>query len=1568
MTPSRVTAMRGEALVIGGEGLYGISEASGGGPQSSNANHPMVGLIPVEGGTLTLLAPVQTAAEAHLAVKLPLTLRPGHYRLCVTANAIHGGAMLWVQGLEPTAPQLSAPGDFATVSRPLFEGTAEARSQVTVWLEDKTQDLGTTTADDHGWWSLSSEKELAEGTHRVFSVALGEAGDLSADSPVHAFTVDTLAPEAPRILEPRGHVSTLRPTLGGTAEPGSLVKVWLDDAEASAGSVQTDSEGNWRLTLSVEMGTGPHRIKVRAEDLAGNDSDVSENHAFVIQLSHYGLSCATAPAFPCLGVLGLLALLLRGPRHGGSRRARPTSDRAPRQPLTRVLLLTSGLIAALVPRSSLGQVVADGFDNPSRINRSASAGHALVSGTLRSFGGVDLGTGADGACKRDEGELSLSDDSCVGRQHPDAVIHPVKGFVGANQGRISLSGTPNGLSVGDEVLIINLHGAVDTSSSVGLYETRRIAAITGTTLHLDANLLHAYDGTRDIVVVQRVPNYSSVTLDGNARLSAGAHDGNRSGVLFLRVHETLKVSSAGAIDMSERGYRGGAGAPAGGGGGLRGDGPDSRHADKGRATQSMGAGGGGDANRCLAGQGGGGGGYGGRGEQGGAEWRECEQRNTWYYGKVRAEGGELFGREDLSKLFLGPGGGSGGIDGDNPDPGGAGGAGGGIIAIAAQVVEVDGSIHVAGADGSTGIRETGGGGGGAGGSILIQAHAMDLGNQRVTSLGGQGGSSQYFPENRGGAGGLGRIALRAHSTTGTTVPGAHTQSLAYVPALVTSTNLLEGTQSQGSINFFDFSVSSLPSGTDVSVQFSQDGVQWYDVHHQPHQWTSLPRGLEQRLSLESLGWSGASFYYRLRLTPTENRTPVVDQVAVVYCRDGVGNVCTLDTDEDGVLDDVDNCRWVANPGQRDTDGDALGDVCDDDDDNDSVKDTQDNCPLKPNPEQRDQDRDGLGDTCDDDLDGDGLTNDTEGRVGTDPRRTDTDGDGISDTLELGDPLAPYDTDGDGRLDALDDDSDGDGVSDAEERGPAPASPRDTDGDLVPDYRDTDSDDDGVGDGTDNCRLIENAAQSDLDEDGPGDACDSDMDGDGLENATELEVGTDPLAADSDGDTLRDDLELAPGARGRDTDGDGVQDARDPDSDDDGVPDQVENTGALPGQLLDSDRDGLPDFRDTDSDNDGAEDRIDNCRLTRNPSQADLDRDGVGDGCDSDADGDGLSNDLETRWSLDWMHGDSDGDGISDAEEFGAGAVTPRDTDADGEIDALDEDSDGDGVLDDEERGLSSSSVDTDQDGHPDVIDRDSDGDGHDDGQDNCRLTFAIDLRDLDEDGQGDACDPDVDDDAVLNERDNCARVSNPDQLDLDDDTLGDACDADVDGDGVADVVDNCPRLSNAGQDDVDQNGLGDACHPVDDLQIGGGGFACSMGAGGAAFLGPLGLLLLLRPGRAGRHGGAAAVDGKCPPCRKSSWRPTPRRATPTPCAPWACGCVSWGTRSRWPSPRRRSRSPTSGPSPCAWRRRCPRPSNATASGSSVSGPRPPCSGMAPASPTPAASTSWPWRSVCSPRG
>jgi len=89
--------------------------------------------------------------------------------------------------------------------------------------------------------------------------------------------------------------------------------------------------------------------------------------------------------------------------------------------------------------------------------------------------------------------------------------------------------------------------------------------------------------------------------------------------------------------------------------------------------------------------------------------------------------------------------------------------------------------------------------------------------------------------------------------------------------------------------------------------------------------------------------------------------------------------------------------------------------------------------------------------------------------------------------------------------------------------------------------------------------------------------------------------------DNDGISDEDEGRYAPGGP-VDTDGDGVPDYSDLDSDDDGLADSTEGEPATSsGGPPDTDGDGIPDFRDTDSDEDGL--------LDSEETTADLDADG-----------------------------------------------------------------------------------------------------------------------------------------------------------------------------------------------------------------------------------------------------------------------------------------------------------------------------------------------------------------------
>jgi len=486
--------------------------------------------------------------------------------------------------------------------------------------------------------------------------------------------------------------------------------------------------------------------------------------------------------------------------------------------------------------------------------------------------------------------------------------------------------------------------------------------------------------------------------------------------------------------------------------------------------------------------------------------------------------------------------------------------------------------------------------------------------------------------------------------------------------------------------------------------------------------------------------------------------------------DGVENTITLtltgsDTDVDGIDNaiDVDNTGGLDINGNGiddafepiDTDLDSMPDYLDTDGDNDGIPDAIETTDLPPL-SNSDSDNDGIDDAIDADntggldTNGDGIDDalapsDSDGDGIPDFQEIDSDADGIPDSIE-------YNTSGvDSDVDGIDDtfdvdqtggiDSNDDGIDDA-------IIAPDFDSDGVPNYQDLDSDNDGLTD------VIE-AGLTDSNGDGfvdDGTTITALPDSDGFGGADYIDLdsnnnGTFDIAAttavvfdgngdgqidtinatDTDGDGVPDVIDgesNTPGVGG-DLDGDGIPNGLDLDDDNDGIPDSVESPGGID---VDTDGDSIVDRLDLDADNDGIPDSIEGFSAGDN---IDSNGDGVLDDL-TDSNLDGLSDiiassmlavDSDSDGIPNYLELDSDNDGINDIAES-ISDITLFDSDNDGMLDSI-VDADGDGLIDIVDpvvlNGIPGKKLtlsDIDGDGLPNFQDIDSDGDGFSDEDEN----------------------------------------------------------------------------------------------------------------------------------------------------------------------------------------------------------------------------------------------------------
>ena len=201
----------------------------------------------------------------------------------------------------PTAPVITAPADgsIGKDSTPTFSGTGEPGGVVTLTVDGSPIGafrsgaiaIASVAVPADGSWSVTITTPLADGQHTFTARQADAAGNQSAARTV-GFVIDT-TPPAPPVVTPPGTVTTdPTPTITGTGDPGTTVKVTVDGV--LVGTTVVGADGTWSLTLPA-LADGPHTITVTATDAAGNTSTSSTSVSVAVDTTPPTIPTTTTP-------------------------------------------------------------------------------------------------------------------------------------------------------------------------------------------------------------------------------------------------------------------------------------------------------------------------------------------------------------------------------------------------------------------------------------------------------------------------------------------------------------------------------------------------------------------------------------------------------------------------------------------------------------------------------------------------------------------------------------------------------------------------------------------------------------------------------------------------------------------------------------------------------------------------------------------------------------------------------------------------------------------------------------------------------------------------------------------------------------------------------------------------------------------------------------------------------------------------------------------------------------------------------------------------------------------------
>ncbi|MBN4857998.1 Ig-like domain-containing protein [Citrobacter portucalensis] len=145
---------------------------------------------------------------------------------------------------------------------PTLTGTGEAGSYISI--SDNGILIGMVQVDDNGNWTFTPDTPLSDGVHNLTLTQTDDAGNVSTETSVPTFTVDTTPPEGAVISS----VNLQGTEVTGSAEVGSQVII-IGSNNQVLGSTTVDQTGNFVIAISPSQTHGEALI-AKIQDQAGN--------------------------------------------------------------------------------------------------------------------------------------------------------------------------------------------------------------------------------------------------------------------------------------------------------------------------------------------------------------------------------------------------------------------------------------------------------------------------------------------------------------------------------------------------------------------------------------------------------------------------------------------------------------------------------------------------------------------------------------------------------------------------------------------------------------------------------------------------------------------------------------------------------------------------------------------------------------------------------------------------------------------------------------------------------------------------------------------------------------------------------------------------------------------------------------------------------------------------------------------------------------------------------------------------------------------------------------------------